>query len=142
MISHASFRQASAPSSQLWHGAGTVLLVDDELSVRESTGNLLKELGFNVLVAENGEQGLQAFATHVNDIVAVILDLTMPRLSGGEVFEQIRRLRPQLPVLLSSGYNEENTMERFAGKGLAGFLQKPFSINDLAAKLEQCLKAA
>ena len=64
----------------------------------------------------------------------------MPRLNGAEVFEQIRKLSPQLPVLLSSGYNEENTMERFLGKGLAGFLQKPFTINDLAAKLRECLQ--
>jgi len=126
----------------LWRGSGTVLLVDDEASVRESTSNLLSALGFQVLVAENGEQGLNTFATHVKDIVAVILDLTMPRLSGGEVLEQIRKTSPKLPVLLSSGYNEENTMERFTGKGLAGFLQKPFSINDLSAKLRECLNAA
>jgi len=126
----------------LWRGSGTVLLVDDEASVRESTSNLLSALGFRVLLAENGEQGLNTFTTHVKDIVAVILDLTMPRLSGGEVFEQIRKVCPQLPVLLSSGYNEENTMERFTGKGLAGFLQKPFSLNDLSAKLQECLNAA
>jgi len=131
-----------APPTPLWHGAGTVLLVDDEMSVRESTGRLLEELGFNVLVAENGEKGLHTFATHVKDIVAVILDLTMPCLSGGEVFEKIRQLRPHMPVLLSSGYNEENTMERFTGEGLAGFLHKPFSITELASKLEHCLKAA
>jgi len=126
----------------LWRGSGTVLLVDDEASVLESTGNLLTALGFRVLLAENGEQGLNTFTTHVKDIVAVILDLTMPRLSGGEVFEQIRKMSPHLPVLLSSGYNEENTMERFVGKGLAGFLQKPFSINDLSTKLQECLRAA
>ena len=130
----------AAPRPGLWHGSGTVLLVDDEASVRESTGHLLTELGFNVLVAENGEQALQTFGQHVKEIVAVILDLTMPRLNGGEVFEQIRKICPRLPVLLSSGYNEENTMERFLGKGLAGFLQKPFTINDLAAKLRECLQ--
>ncbi len=129
----------SARPDELWHGSGTVLLVDDEASVRQSTGNLLAELGFNVLLAENGEQGLNTFTAHVKEIVAVILDLTMPRLSGGEVFEQIRQICPRLPVLLSSGYNEENTMEHFAGKGLAGFLHKPFSINDLSAKLRECL---
>jgi PAS domain S-box-containing protein len=127
---------------ELWHGSGTVLLVDDEASVRESTRNLLTELGFRVLLAENGEQGLHTFASHVKEIVAVILDLTMPRLGGAEVFEQIRKIRPRLPVLLSSGYNEQNTMERFTGTGLAGFLQKPFSINDLASKLRDCLSAA
>jgi len=131
-----------ATPSELWHGSGTVLLVDDEADVRESTRNLLTELGFNVLLAENGEQGLHTFTSHIKEIVAVILDLTMPRLNGAEVFERIRQIRPRLPVLLSSGYNEEKTMERFTGKGLAGFLQKPFSINDLAAKLHECLNAA
>jgi PAS domain S-box-containing protein len=135
-------RPEAVPATELWHGSGTVLLVDDEASVRESTRNLLTELGFTVLLAENGEQGLHTFGSHVKEIVAVILDLTMPRLNGEEVFEQIRKMRPQLPVLLSSGYNEENTMEHFIGKGLSGFLQKPFSINELAAKLHQCLSPA
>ena len=133
---------AAAHPDQLWHGSGTVLLVDDEASVRESTRNLLTELGFSVLLAENGEQGLNTFTTHVKEIVAVILDLTMPRLNGGEVFEQIRKVCPQLPVLLSSGYNQTNTMEQFAGKGFAGFLQKPFSISELSSKLHECLEAA
>jgi nitrogen-specific signal transduction histidine kinase/CheY-like chemotaxis protein len=135
-------REGSVSSGELWRGSGTVLLVDDEASVRESTRNLLTALGFDVLLAENGEQGLSTFDSHAKEIVAVILDLTMPRLNGGEVFDKIRELHPQLPVLLSSGYNEQSTMERFAGKGLAGFLQKPFSINDLASKLSECLKAA
>jgi len=69
----------------------------------------------------------------------VILDLTMPLLSGEEVFGQLRRLSPKVRVLLSSGYNEAETTNRFAGKGLAGFIQKPYTPSELRRKLQKIM---
>lgn len=122
-----------------WKGSGTVLLVDDDPEVRGLTEILLKELGFNVVMAGDGAEGIQMFLTHANEIVAVILDLTMPQLNGDEVFEQIHAVYPETKVLLASGYSEQEVARKFSRTGLAGFLQKPFTFEQLARKLKHCL---
>ena len=121
-----------------YRGSGLVLIVDDDRGVRRAAGLLLKLFGFDVLEAEDGRKGVEVFAAHANDIVAVLLDMTMPELSGEETFRELRKLRADVPVILSSGYNEVEATRRFTAKGLAGFLPKPFSPEDLA----RCLEAA
>ncbi|MEP6664475.1 MAG: response regulator [Verrucomicrobiota bacterium] len=118
-----------------WRGHGTILLVDDEESVCMVTSRMLKFLGFSVLVANDGQQGVDLFRVHQEKITAVILDLTMPRLNGEKAFQEIRRIKSDVRVLLFSGYTEQEATERFAGKGLFGFLQKPFHPDELIAKM-------
>ncbi len=131
-----------APSTpERWRGSGTVLVVDDEEGVRMSTKHLLQELGFDVLLARDGDEAVETFRDRKGDIAAVILDLTMPGLSGEEVFTEIRQLRPDTPVLLSSGYDARNAAGRAAMQGLNGFLQKPFEFAELSNKLRTCLTA-
>jgi CheY-like chemotaxis protein len=133
-------REKTPTPQSTWRGKGTVLVVDDEISVRESTRILLSELGFKVLLAEDGQAGLSGFMAHLKEIVAVILDLTMPGLNGEEVFAELQKVCPEIPVLLCSGYSRERAMTRFDGKGLAGFLHKPFTLDDLALNLRECLE--
>ncbi len=114
-----------------WKGSGTVLLVDDEESVIGIGTEMLKELGFDVVTALNGREALDVFREHQNKICFVILDLTMPRLDGEQAFRELRRIQPDVKVIMSSGYNEQEVTQRFVGKGLAGFIQKPYKLSTL-----------
>jgi len=113
-------------STQHWQGNGTALIVDDEQDVRELACVLMKGMGFDVLEAENGLDALEKFTLHQDIISIVILDLTMPNMDGEACFRKIRDLAPDVKVVLSSGYTKSEATARFAGKGLNGFLQKPY----------------
>jgi PAS domain S-box-containing protein len=122
-----------------WQGRGTVLVVDDEESVRTVTRSMLEFTGFNVLTANDGLQSIEVLREHSDEIVAVLLDMTMPRMDGGDALPELLRAKPGVPVLLMSGYNEQEATSRFAGKGLAGFIQKPYRPGDLIEKLREIL---
>lgn len=120
-------------------GAGTVLLVDDEPFVRNVASAMLIQLGFQVLTAGNGREGVEVFRTHGAEITCVILDLMMPEMGGEETFRELRKLRGDIPVILSSGYNEQDVTQRFVGRGLSGFIQKPYTVASLRSVLKQVL---
>jgi len=122
------------PGSCAWRGTGTVLLVDDEEAVRSIGSEMLKELGFSVITANDGRQALEVFKNQ-NDIACVILDLTMPHMDGEQCFRELRRLDSGVKVIISSGYNEYEVSQKFAGKGLAGFIQKPYKLSALKEAL-------
>jgi two-component system, cell cycle sensor histidine kinase and response regulator CckA len=124
---------------QLYRGSGIVLLVDDEESLRALGKNLLEYLGFTALVAENGKDALNVFRERKGEISVVLMDLTMPQMDGEETFLEMKRLQPDVRVLLASGYGESEILNRFAGKGLAGFIQKPYQITVLSEKLQKIL---
>ncbi|MGH7271832.1 MAG: response regulator, partial [Polyangiaceae bacterium] len=121
-----------------FRGTGLVLVIDDDAGVRRSVGRLLEFFGFDVIEAPDGRAGVAAFEQHVSTLRLVILDMTMPVMNGEETFRELRRIRSDVPVVLSSGYNEIEATRRFVAKGLAGFLQKPFALKDLA----RCVAAA
>ena len=120
-----------------WCGSGTVLLVDDERQVLEICRAMLESLGFTVITAGSGADALRTQRER-GGIDLVILDLTMPRMSGEETFHELRRIDPQLTVIISSGYNEQDVAQRFAGTGVAGVLHKPYT----CAQLRLCLREA
>ncbi len=122
-----------------WCGAGTVLIVDDEETIRETAAMMLRDMGFDTISAEDGEQGVDIYRKCQNEIVAVLLDMTMPKLDGKGCFREIRRINKDVRVVLSSGYNEQDATNRFAGQGLAGFIQKPYTPGDLRAKMKEAL---
>ena len=119
-----------ANHADTWQGSGTVLLVDDEETVRGIGAEMLKELGFQVITANDGREGVELFKQHP-DISLVILDLTMPHMDGEQCFRELRQLRPDIKVIMSSGYNEQEVTQKFVGKGLAGFIQKPYKLSTL-----------
>ena len=100
---------------------------------------MLNYMGFSVLTAHDGREALKLFCEHADEIVCVLLDLTMPHMDGEETFREMRRLRPDVTVILCSGYNELDATQRFAGKGLSGFIQKPFNMATLRDKLAEVL---
>jgi PAS domain S-box-containing protein len=122
-------------------GAGLVLLVDDEETVRTVAGAMLEKLGFRVLTARDGVEAVEIFRLQSRNITCVVLDLTMPRMEGEETFRRLRQLRPGVPVVISSGYNEQEVIQRFAGQGLAGFIQKPYDFKCLQETLGKVLQS-
>ena len=133
---------AAAPVSDGWRGTGTALVVDDEETVRVTTARMLEALGFAAQLADHGRTGVEMFAATPEVFTLVVLDLTMPHMDGEEAFHKITALRPGVRVLLMSGFNEQEAIARFTGKGLAGFLQKPFTLDALREKLQQIFPAA
>ena len=123
-----------------WHGNGTVLVVDDEEIVRNLAGRMIEHAGFAVLTANDGEEAIQLYRQHKKDIACVLLDLTMPKLNGEETFRELRRISPELRVILSSGYSEDAATGRFSGLGLAGFIQKPYQLDTMIAKLRDAVQ--
>jgi CheY-like chemotaxis protein len=117
----------------------TILLVDDEEDVRVVTAHMLERLGWSVLMARDGHEGVEVFRRHAGSIDAVILDMALPRLRGDRAFHAIRGIRPDARVILMSGYNDEQATRPLADAGLAGFLQKPFSVADLRATMDRVL---
>jgi len=118
---------------------GTVLVVDDEEAVRQVAREILERSGFTVLTARDGLEGLEVFRQHAGGIVVVLLDLTMPRLNGEEVLRGLQEIRRDVRVILTSGYSELEATRRFAGRGLAGFVQKPFELSVLVRKVKDLL---
>jgi len=116
--------------------SGTALIIDDEKHVRDIACVMLQELGFITRTAPDGIEGLELFRTYQQDISLVVLDMTMPRMDGSACFSALRQIQPDISVILSSGYNEQDATNRFAGKGLAGFLQKPYSLKQLTEKVK------
>lgn len=119
-----------------WEGRGTILLVDDEEEVASVTRMMLEGIGFSVLTAKDGLEGVEMFRNHADDIDAVLMDMTMPNMNGEEAFREMKKIRSGVKVILTSGYNEEEISGRFYGAGFAGFLQKPYGFADLSNKVK------
>ena len=113
-----------------WKGSGKVLLVDDEETVRGIGREMLQELGFTVITADDGREGVATFKENP-DVAFVILDLTMPHMDGEQCFRVLKQLKPDVKVMISSGYSEQEVSIKFVGKGLAGFIQKPYKLSVL-----------
>ena len=108
-----------------------VLVVDDEETVRSIACQVLERSGCRTLSAGDGQQGVELFRQRPDDIDLVVLDLTMPIMDGEEAFRIIRSIRTSVPIILTSGYNRQDTTTRFAGRTIAGFLQKPWTATEL-----------
>jgi two-component system, chemotaxis family, CheB/CheR fusion protein len=123
-------------------GSGTILVIDDEAEIRQGIGAVLEKSGFAVLAAENGQVGVDIFKKQNGLISLVILDLTMPVMGGEQAFDLLRAIRPDVPVLLISGYGESDAVARIADKDFAGFLQKPFEVDRLIETVASALGMA
>jgi CheY-like chemotaxis protein len=131
---------AEAPLPTDWRGSGTILLVDDDETVLAVGGMMLGEAGFEVRTAHDGREAVEIFRQHQDEIVGVVLDLSMPHMGGEETFRELRRIREDVKVVLSSGNLEQDATKRFAGKGLAGFVKKPYEVDALIGQLRHVLE--
>ncbi|PWU02234.1 MAG: hypothetical protein C5B51_21315 [Terriglobia bacterium] len=132
-------RRSRASEHASLKGTGTILVIDDEEIVRRTAKVTLERFGYEVILAEDGRQGVDAFRRSADRVDAVLLDMTMPVMSGEEAFRELRMIRPDIKVILSSGYNEVEAIRHFTGKGLAGFVQKPYTSLRLAEAVQSVL---
>jgi len=136
---HTAAAKISTPAlREAVKGRETILVIDDEAAVRRVAKAALEGVGFTALVVAGGEQGLEHIRRN-KDISLVLLDMSMPEMSGRQVLEALKLIRPELPVMICSGYSEDEVYRQFSGLDLAGVLQKPFTTARLAAKVRSVL---
>ena len=126
--------------ARLIKGSGTLLIVDDEELVLDVGVSMLKKLGYTVLKAHNGTEAVEIFAANKDKIKMVILDIIMPDMGGGQVYDKIKAINPQVKVLLCSGYSVDGQAIELLERGCDGFMQKPFTMEELSGKITQIMK--
>jgi len=127
------------PTEDLLRGSETILYVDDEDILTEFAEDLLSRLGYTVLVAKNGEEALEIYEKNRDRIDMVLLDMIMPGMSGGDTYDNLKLLDPDIKALLSSGYSIDGQAVAILNRGCNGFIQKPFKIKQLSHKLREIL---
>lgn len=122
-------------------GSGTILVIEDEDFLREFLETSLEMLGYSVLLAEDGEKGVEVFEKNKNRITLVICDMIMPNMNGKETFAKLKEIDPNVKVLFSSGYSKEKYIEEVEQGGAVGFLNKPYGVEDLSKAIKEILSA-
>ena len=130
------------PQETAYKGTGTILLVDDEEMVVDVGKQMLERLGYEVLTAASGRDAVDIYKQNRDKIDLVLLDMIMPDMGGGETFDLLRQVNPEVKVILSSGYSIEGKAQDILSRGCNGFIQKPFSLNKLSQKLKDIHKEA
>jgi CheY-like chemotaxis protein len=120
-------------------GSGVILLVDDEELVRRTMASTLAHRGYTILEAGNGQEAIELFQRNSSRIALVILDLSMPVMNGEECLSLLKSVKPDVPVLLSSGFSETEAARRFQSAGVAGYVQKPYTAQHLAELVKAAL---
>lgn len=120
---------------------GLILLIDDSPTVVEALGDVLELLGYGVISAENGQEGVTLFEEHQDDISLVILDMNMPVMNGEETLERLRSLEPEVKIIISSGVRDAEVKRRCAGHDGLHFLHKPYDFHTAREKVEAALAA-
>ncbi|MGD8754734.1 MAG: response regulator, partial [Desulfobacterales bacterium] len=134
-----TIEEPAETASELIRGSGTLLVVDDEDLVLDVAANMLEKLGYTVLKAQNGAEAIDIFKAHKDAIKMVVLDIIMPDLGGSDVYDIIKKINPDVKVLLSSGYSVDGQAIELLERGCDGFMQKPFTMEELSGKIEQIL---
>ena len=133
-------QKVSEETTQFATGSGTVLLVDDEQNVLAVTSQMLTKSGYTVIEAKTGREAIESYTRDREKIDLIILDMVMPEIGGGDVYDSIKALNPRAKVLLASGYSLEGQAREIMKRGCDGFIQKPFSLKELASKVKMIMK--
>ena len=126
-------------TEQLLKGTETVLLIDDEETILDVGRDFLETMGYKAITARGGWEAIELYQKNQDDVDIVILDMIMPSMSGGEVYDRMKEINPDIKVLLSSGYSIDGQATDILNRGCSGFIQKPFNINELSATIRQIL---
>ena len=133
-------QEAVKTVERLTKGTGTVLLVDDEEVIIEVGKELLKTMGYRVLIAKDGEEAIAIYKKHLDDIDIVVLDMVMPNMGGGEAYDRMKEINPDIKVLLSSGFSIDGEASEILARGCSGFIQKPFTMKELSGRVSKILE--
>jgi PAS domain S-box-containing protein len=128
-------------ASEIFVGVETILVIDDEDIIRNISRRILERVGYQVLLASAGDEGIEIFRKKFKEIDLVLLDLVMPKISGVEVFHALVKIDPAVKVLVSSGYAEDELVRELKLKGVEHFIQKPFQPDELLNEIRNCLTA-
>lgn len=126
-------------SGQILKGEGTILLVDDEEMITDVGEQMLKRLGYRIIIANSGQEAINSYQKNMNDIDLVILDMIMPYMNGGETFNRLMGINPNIKVLLASGYSINHQAQEILDRGCSNFIQKPFSIREISQKIREVI---
>ena len=132
-------REKDAVAAPIVRGSGTILLIDDEKMILDVGIELLDELGYEVISAMSGNEAIEVFKNDRDKIDLIIMDMIMPGMGGGETFDRLKEIDPNIKVLLSSGYSINGQATKILRRGCDGFIQKPFNMNQLAEKVQEIL---
>jgi CheY-like chemotaxis protein len=132
-------RRAVETAEEFIRGTGTVLLVDDEEFILEVGRDLLQALDYRVLTAKGGKEAIEVYRRNRDAILMVVLDMIMPGMGGGEAYDRIKEINPDVKVLLSSGYSIDGEASEILERGCNGFIHKPFNIKELCGKIGEIL---
>ncbi|HEX5691703.1 MAG TPA: response regulator, partial [Roseiflexaceae bacterium] len=127
------------PEATKWRGSGTVLVIDDEYTVRNLACRMLERLGFDAIGVADGREAVELFRANPAHVRLVLLDMTMPRMDGAAVFRELWQIRSDVQVILMSGYNEQTATSQFDGNPPAAFIQKPYRFEELRAAVRKTL---
>jgi DNA-binding NtrC family response regulator len=122
-----------------WRGDGLVLVVEDENLVLRLAVGMLADLGFDVVAATDAARAIEVFHRHRDQLALVLLDVTIPGTGDGELLSELERAGSDVPIVLASGHDSAELGTRFAGRQVAGFLQKPYRLEQLRATLHRAL---
>ncbi len=137
----ASKHECPAPDRPQRTGPQTVLLVDDEKAVVEAVSDMLKHLGYLVLTAGDGHEALRIYEEHRANVDLIILDMIMPRKGGREAYEDLKRIQPDVKVLLTSGFDKQKAVAKdMCREGAVGFVEKPYGLSDLSKLIRQAIE--
>ncbi len=131
--------EIAEPAPEIMQGSGTILIVDDEKMVLDVGARLLKKLGYTVQESNNGRNAVALYKKLQDKINLVVLDIVMPDMGGGEVYDRLKEINPKIKVLLSSGYSIDDQAREIMERGCDGFIQKPFSMKAMSDKLSEIL---
>jgi signal transduction histidine kinase/ActR/RegA family two-component response regulator len=134
--------EAAAVAARDVSGHGLVLVADDEAAVLRAARRILEGAGFRVVTAGDGQEALELYQRYGREVRLVVLDMTMPHLDGEACFLALRELDPAAKIVLTSGYSEQEVLAHFVGKGLAGFVQKPYNADQLLGKIRDILQGS
>jgi two-component system, cell cycle sensor histidine kinase and response regulator CckA len=144
---HREARRADRPSGHAgvereFQGVGTVLVADDEEGIRSLAANILEDAGYTVELAVDGADAVERLRRLGDRVRLVLLDLPKPRMGGEETAAELRQIQPDIPIVAMSGYGDIEVMQRFSEAGVDDFLPKPFTPEQLAAKVRDILAPA
>jgi len=125
--------------TKLTHGSGTILIVDDEYIIQVMAKAVLENMGYSVIIANNGKEALDIYLNMQDNIDLVILDMIMPEMNGKECFKQLKKINKDVKVILSSGFSQESDIEELKLAGLNGFIRKPYNTAEISKIISNIL---
>ncbi len=137
--SHKEVTKEKQLSCEVLRGKETVLLIDDEDMIIDVGQEILKALGYTVLVGRGGKEAIEIYEKRKEEIDIVILDIVMPEIGGGEAYDRMKEINPDIKVLLSSGFSINGEVTEILERGCNGFIQKPFNIRQLSQRIREIL---